>query len=161
MTTVIYDGNRVVADRFWGTFYGTKLKRIGNNIIGFTGEARYFNRVMDYFQSGGTPPNIGDCEVMVVDTTTGAVRIYDSEMDPVDADFPIAIGSGGRVAQGAMDAGADAVEALHIAATWDHNTKVEGYFDTMEVTVGDTQAGNNGRATSKFTCGCGATVVRR
>lgn len=97
---------------------------------------------------------------MVVDTTTGAVRIYDSEMDPVDADYPIAIGSGGRVAQGAMDAGADAVEALHIAATWDHNTKVEGYFDTMEVSIGDEKAGGNRRPDSKFTCGCGATVVR-
>lgn len=97
---------------------------------------------------------------MVVDTTTGAVRIYDSEMDPVDADHPIAIGSGGRVAQGAMDAGADALEALHIAATWDHNTKVEGYFDTMEVSIGDEKASGDRRGASKGSAGSRSTVVR-
>jgi len=116
---------------------------------------------MDYFQSGGEPPDIGDCEVLVVDVTTGKARFYDSEMDPVDVDPPIAIGSGGRVAIGAMQAGADAREAVHIAARWDPNTKVDCGINTAEVAVGDTQASDSGRTKGKRAGGSGATVVRR
>lgn len=133
MTTIAYDGATVAGDRFWGGCYGDKVVRIGNLIIGFTGEAKNFNRVKDYFQSGGDEPDIGECDVLVVDAVTGKARVYDGEMDPLDVDVPIAVGSGAHIALGVMWTGKSAEAAVRAAAVFDPNTKTDHGITAFEV----------------------------
>lgn len=133
MTTISYDGKSVVADRYWSCCYGDKLALVGDKIIGFTGSARMFNRVVEYFTSGGKEPNIGDDEVLVVDVVTGQAALYTGKMDPIEVDCPIAVGSGYAFAMGAMAHGADAEEAVKIAALYDPSTKVDDCVSQLYV----------------------------
>lgn len=134
MTTVAYDGKTIAADRFWGTCYGDKLVRVGNLAIGFCGSAKMFNRVVEYFTSGGDPPALGDDnEALVVDLVTGTARLYDGDMDWIDVDAPVAIGSGRAYAIGYMHQSMNAVGAVFAAATFDAATKVCHGITTFEV----------------------------
>ena len=136
MTTICYAGATIAADRFWGTCYGDKLVRVGNLAIGFTGTAKMFNRVIDYFTSGGDPPALDDTnEVLVVDLTTGKDTLYDGDMDPLDVDHPIAVGAGRLFALGAMAQGADAMDAILLASVYEPGTKTDHGITTFEVGV--------------------------
>ena len=136
MTTVCYDGATIAADRFWGTCYGDKLVRVGNLAIGFAGSSKMFNRVIDYFTSGGDPPALEDAnEVLVVDLTTGKSTLYHWDMDPLEVDAPIAIGSGQEYAMGYMLLSLNAEGAVRAAALYDAGTKVDYGITTFEVGV--------------------------
>lgn len=140
MTTVCYDGATIAADRFWGTCYGDKLVRVGNLAIGFCGSAKMFNRVVEYFTSGGDPPALGDDnEALVVDLVTGTARLYDGDMDWIDVDAPVAIGSGRAYATGAMAQGADAVDSVLLSAVHDAATKADHGVTSFDVggSIGD------------------------
>jgi len=126
MTTIAYDGKSVVADRFWGTCYGDKLTQVGDKIVAFTGAGYMYNRVIEYFTTGGDPPALGDRnEVLVVDINTGQAVLYDNDMDPLEVDCPVAIGTGAMAALGVMAQGGDAMDAVLLAATIDASTKVD------------------------------------
>lgn len=136
MTTICYDGATIAADRFWGTCYGDKLVRVGDLAIGFTGTAKMFNRVIDYFTTGGDPPALGDDnEVLVVNLATGKATLYDGDMDPLDVDAPVAVGTGRAYALGAMAQGADAMDAVLLSASFDAGTKTDRGITTFEVGV--------------------------
>lgn len=127
MTTVAYDGNTVAADRYWGTCYGDKLSVVGTSIIGYTGPAHMYQRVLDYLSSGGDPPDLSDdAEVLVVDTTTGRATLYDNEMDALQVEAPIAIGTGFQIALGCMLGGGNSMQAVKAAAEFDPFTKLGG-----------------------------------
>lgn len=98
---------------------------VDNKIIGFTGPARMYNRVVEYFTSGGEEPDIDNDEVLVVDVETGQALLYTGKMDPMEMDCPVAVGSGYAFAIGAMAAGATALAAVEVAATYDPGTKID------------------------------------
>jgi len=124
VTTIAYDGSSVCADRYWGSCYGDKLTIVENKIIGFTGPARMYTRVVEYFTSGGEEPDIDNDEVLVVDIESGQAVLYTGKMDPLEMDCPVAVGSGYAFAMGAMATGATAEEAIKIASLYDPGTKV-------------------------------------
>ncbi len=84
-----------------------------------------FNRVVEYFTTGGDPPNISEDEVLVVNKVTGQATLYDGDMDPLDVDYPVAVGSGYGLAMGAMIAGETAYTAIIVAAEYDKGTKID------------------------------------
>lgn len=136
MTTIAYDGATIAADRFWGTCYGDKLVRVGDLAIGFTGTAKMFNRVIDYLTAGGDPPALDDTnEVLAVNLATGKATLYDGDMDPLDVDAPVAVGTGRAYALGAMAQGADAMDAVLLSASFDADTKTDHGITTFEVGV--------------------------
>jgi len=136
MTTVCYDGATIAADRFWGTCYGDKLVRVGDLAIGFTGTAKMFNRVIDYFTTGGDPPALDDTnEVLVVNLATGKATLYDGDMDPLEVDAPVAVGTGRAYAMGYMFLSVNAKGAVFAAATFDAGTKTDHGITTFEVGV--------------------------
>lgn len=127
MTTIAYDGTNVVADRYWTTCYGDKLSVVGALIVGYTGPAHLYQRVLDYLSSGGDPPDLSDdAEVLVVDTTTGLATLYDYEMDALQVEAPVAIGTGFQIALGCMLGGGTAIQAVRAAAEFDPFTKLGG-----------------------------------
>lgn len=84
-----------------------------------------FNRVVEYFTTGGDPPHIEDDEVLVVNKVTGQATLYDGDMDPLDVDYPVAVGSGWGVALGVMLAGKNAYDAIVLASEYDKGTKID------------------------------------
>lgn len=127
MTTIAYDGLNVVADRYWTTCYGDKLFEADGKIIGYTGPAVYYSRVVEYFTGGVEPPDLGDeAEVIVIERKTGRVWLYDNEMDSIETEAPVAIGTGYQIAMGFMLGGGDAEGAVRAAAEFDPFTKMGG-----------------------------------
>ena len=95
-----------------------------------------FNRVIDYFTTGGDPPALDDTnEVLVVNLATGKATLYDGDMDPLEVDAPVAVGTGRAYAMGAMSQGADAMDSVLLAATFDAGTKVDHGITAFEVGV--------------------------
>ena len=106
-------------------------------IIGYTGPSHLYQRVLDYFQGGGDPPELDDdAEVMVVDTKTGEVRLFDHEMDELTVEWPVAIGTGYQIALGFLLGGGDAAGAVRAAAEFDPHTKLTGGITTFEAGKG-------------------------
>mgnify|MGYP000866684203 FL=1 len=137
MTTIAYDGTSIVADRYWRTCYGDKLSEVGGKYIGFTGPAHLYQQVLDYFTSGGDPPDLDtDAEVIVVDARTGEVWLYDHEMDQLKTEAPVAIGNGYQIAMGYMFGGGNAEGAVKAAAVLDPHTKMDGGITEYKVKRG-------------------------
>jgi hypothetical protein len=100
---------------------------VDDKIIGYTGPAHLYQRVVDYFTSGGDIPDIEDeGEVMVVCRKTGRVWLYDNEMDGLETEAPVAIGTGFQIALGYMLGGGNAEGAVNAAAEFDPFTKMGG-----------------------------------
>lgn len=134
MTTIAYDGMNVVADRYWTTCYGDKLFEVDGKIVGYTGPAVYYSRVVEYFTGGVKTPDLGDdAEVLVVDRHTGRVWLYDNEMDSIETEAPVAIGTGYQIAMGFMLGGGNAEGAVRAAAEFDPFTKLGGGITEYKV----------------------------
>lgn len=84
-----------------------------------------FSRVVEYFTTGGEPPNLKDSTVLVVNKLTGQATWYSGNMDALDVDYPVAAGSGYELALGAMVSGQTAYAAILAAAEYDAGTKVD------------------------------------
>lgn len=133
MTCVSYDGKSIVADRYWGGVYSNKLVKLNDgSILGYTGCAKNFQRVIDYFNGGGETPDVEDADILRV-LPDGRAVMYDNQMDPLDVDVPIAVGSGATYALGVMWHGGDAYEAVLCAATFCPNTKVDRGMTSFEI----------------------------
>lgn len=130
MTTVAYRDGVLAADSLCsseGMVVGSAAKAAayGPLLVGVAGTLGIAQRFMDWLQTGATgqPPAMdgpydGSATAMVI-LPDGLIATFDRYgVDRMKAPFH-AIGSGWRLALGAMAAGATAEEAVRIAATMD------------------------------------------
>ena len=124
MTVIAWDGVSMAADRI-GEFFctrtvRTKIRRIGDTLVGCAGEARASEAVCAWLESGADPekfPKIAEQDKANL-LVAGPRGLYLYENSP----FPMrlensffAIGSGGEVAMTVMHLGMDARRAVEVA----------------------------------------------
>lgn len=137
MTTLVWDGVTLAADkqvteanRAASTM--TKIGRLdANRLWAFSGEGSRAMQIVSWIRNGGPPPTPWPegCEAWVVHRD-GHVDVYESNPEPMVMDpGPLAAGSGGPVAHGAMLAGSDAYVAVALASMVDIYTG--GGIDTL------------------------------
>lgn len=128
MTAIAYDGRTVAADKM-ATNHGykfpvTKLRRHGDKVLVFAGNADVGLAMVNWFIDGANPekyPNNGldrdDMSWMFVFQRGAPVLVYERLPVPVITDIMpfFAAGSGRDYALGALAHGASAVEAVEIA----------------------------------------------
>lgn len=157
MTTVAFDGRFFVADgrsTTGGLITGTRAKKIYliDAIIGgeetqviFAGAGRYerITSVKRWLESGGDPfdmseeaavPKVNENEFEgLLLTREGALYCLEDGLIPMECEYPTNLGSGGPLAQAAMIAGKNAIEAVQVACEIDTGSG-------GELTVFDTEA---------------------
>lgn len=131
MTTIATDGKSMAGDGLTTSreiVVGSstrKVRRLPNGgLAGGAGECDEIRAMIEWIGAGrqGKPPGFKSTRVLVLNTD-GTVDLFDSPTGiPVRIEAPAAIGSGGEIALGAMDAGKSAAEALGIAAKRDPST---------------------------------------
>lgn len=105
-------------------YYVRKLHRVGNLVVGMSGNTDSCEALLDWFRKGRQIETFPKCQEK--DTYACAVfalggRVYTIDQTPYPSEMlaPFgAIGCGREVAIGAMAAGATATEAIAIASTW-------------------------------------------
>lgn len=102
-------GNQVVAR-------GPKVHKLSDGrIVGACGDTTECRALVHWLETGGDKPTFtGECEALVLHPD-GAVEWISTELRPLRYIVPMAIGSGGDLALGAMLAGADPEEAVRLA----------------------------------------------
>lgn len=129
MTTIATDGKTMAGDSQTTAdkqrvASRPKVHRLKNGtIVGCSGhatDARAFVRWMDH-ESGDRPP-IGESFEALLLRPDGTVEWIDHKFEPVEYLVPMAIGSGGDIALGAMLAGKSPKRAVKIAALRDSCT---------------------------------------
>lgn len=128
MTTIVVDAAAGVmcADSHWtdGSEKGPmrKVWRINGALVGFAGNLDAIEATKAYLLSGcqGKPPAAADASALVLDN--GKVSTWTRLDGFVPAPGRYAIGSGGKAARAALEAGASATRALAIARNIDATT---------------------------------------
>ena len=127
MTTIFADAkegvmvcdSRVTAgDQWWST--PDKVERVGDELIGFAGDAAESERWMAWYKAGknGPMPKITECSALILGPS--GLRILNSGGGYVAcARGFMGMGTGGTCAVAAFMAGADAETAVHIACQID------------------------------------------
>lgn len=100
----------------------TKVKRIGDALLGFSGTAAACEAFEKWFRKGAKPSKFPDicsdqdmgCAVLAL--TARGIALYHLSGHPVKVGKMAALGSGQDFAMGAMLAGADAKEAVKVAS---------------------------------------------
>jgi ATP-dependent protease HslVU (ClpYQ) peptidase subunit len=127
MTTIFADAaagvmvcdSRVTAgDQWWSD--PDKVERIGDELIGFAGEAAESERWLAWYKAGknGPAPKISNCSALILGPQ--GLRILDSSGGVVHvARGYMGLGSGGTCATAAFMAGADAETAVYVACQID------------------------------------------
>ena len=140
MTTIVCDRKTMVADKRASgdtLFLTTKIFRINNSLIGFSGNIEQALRFMEWRRSPDTKPCFDggfQCEVIEL-SACGALTWWGAEMVGIKIENDhYAIGSGSQFALGAMAMGASPAKAIKIAARWDGATGSE--IQTMTLKAG-------------------------
>ena len=131
MTVIAWDGSVLATDK-QATSSGlrqtaTKLRRINGCMCAVTGDWDRAQAVFEWFARGAKPEdypefqkNNDDWVGMLVVHPDNKVVKYERVPYPYPIeDTPFAIGSGREYALGAMAAGCNAVQAVHIASRYD------------------------------------------
>jgi ATP-dependent protease HslVU (ClpYQ) peptidase subunit len=130
MTTIACDGKSMAGDGLatcGDAIFGRRFVKVrplsDGRIVGVSGSAFHIEPFVEWLEKGGEKPKIdtNNFEALVLQTD-GTCLCYDAECRAVPEDVPTATGSGRAFAIGAMDAGADASDALAIAARRDTHT---------------------------------------
>lgn len=129
MTTIVAHGRSMAADcqltSANGTHYGTKLFKVNGSIIGICGNFEQALKFIEWRRNPDTIPTFkNDYSVEALELSPSQGLFYwGTEFVAVPIEEPFyAIGSGSNFAIGAMAKGADAREALKVAAQWDAYT---------------------------------------
>ncbi|MGI9449467.1 MAG: hypothetical protein ACR2QH_02265 [Geminicoccaceae bacterium] len=135
MTTIAYRNNIMAADSacFDSSLYQGEVEKLwilpSVGLIGCCGEIGAMIRVVDWLRDGGErkrcPDLPDDCEFEgIVVSREGEVLHYDRHLVPIRvANEFHAIGSGRKLALGAMMAGASAKRAVQIACQYDNGSR--------------------------------------
>lgn len=136
MTTVCTDGKVMAADgRLTGSFIIQRnhkkiFKLIDGSIIGFCGECRCWQAMVDWL-NGGTKPEFKKGEFTgLILYPNGDIFTIDEELHKAKVSAPFAIGSGRDFAMGAMLFGAAPAEAVKVAIKLDTSSGGKVYQDT-------------------------------
>ena len=129
MTTIAWDGKTLASDSqltddFIEQRSVKKLFRVKGSLIGVTGDYSSGLLFVNWFQGGELEderPKLTNFSALVV-RANGEAFEYDKSFVPIPAGRITAIGSGRGPALGALLAGANAVEAVHIAKKVDPDT---------------------------------------
>lgn len=98
-----------------------------NVIYGASGDSIDMEELISFLTEEGCRPPKGEWEAVFINKT-GVFWLSSKTLCPVQMTPPIAIGSGGKFARGAMLAGAPAVKAVEIAALCDPHTGGPIYY---------------------------------
>lgn len=132
MTTIATNGLIVAADTLGCVgaekmqFPVSKIHREGKRVYGFSGSLGLMMPVIRWYECGGELSDVpkvdhGDWQMIVCEP--GKIEYLCNECPaPVIVAWPFAIGTGGDYAIGAMDAGADPIQAVKIAIGRDKNS---------------------------------------
>lgn len=137
-TTMACDGRGCVGDIIVSD-KGAKIYRLGDgSLLGLSGAAFAGDQFADWLDNGARkdefPKDIGEYRVLHL-LVDGMVRYYSEHSARAwrPAELPIAIGSGGELATGAMLAGASPAEAVEIASLRDPFTGGEIFEEQLHV----------------------------
>lgn len=130
MTVIAWDGTTLAADKRMTNSYGniltvTKIERIGDRLVGFTGSADRIGAFRRWLENGAQPSeypeNPKDDNVFVhVITPDGKVYRYeDTPWPTLIEDAVYAAGSGADAARAAMLLGCTSARAVEIASLID------------------------------------------
>ena len=127
VTVICWDGKTLVADRMNVGRYNTttsvtKIRKIGDDLFGISGNTTLAMQMFDWFERGEVAAEIPkdqldpDKYVTVMRIKRdGSIVLYESSSIPIPIHERVhAIGAGADFARGAMAAGADALRAVEI-----------------------------------------------
>lgn len=146
MTTIAYDGRYLAADTLAlrngnrSNIKCHKMRLVGAFAYAASGEwASIVGQVVKWHQEGAVPddlPPYGGGSLTIVNTISGRVwAVAGPQMPYLDEEAaPYAVGTGGDIALGAMDAGATAMEAVAVAIKHDNCTGGDVEFIDMQHT---------------------------
>lgn len=139
MTVIAYDGNTLAADKL-GSSSGlrntiTKISRIGDLLVGGSGEIALIGNMLEWIRSGRDPAQFpasqrdkDDWQPVLVIEADGTPSLYDRSPHPIRYEQRCcALGSGRDYAMAAMYLGKTAPEAVLIACALD-----TGYGNGMD-----------------------------
>lgn len=120
---MVCDSRIQIEDDVW--WPGDKVYRIGEALVGGAGDTAAIRKFLDWLRAGRkalkTKWDGGDFEALVLDSSGLAYWCSTLVPEPIPRGFH-AIGSGGKVALGAMLEKANCARAVHVAALVDTNT---------------------------------------
>lgn len=131
MTVIAWDGKTLAADRraVQGgfCFASTKIFRVNDFLVGFSGNASRGGEYLAWLREGGDPKKFpenkdeNDCFVwLLVIRADGTIEKYENSGYPIIVDEKhFALGSGQDFATAAMYLGFDAVKAVEVASRFD------------------------------------------
>ena len=142
MTILAYDGRTLAADKQstgGGTKHTvTKVFRVGDLIVGFTGETGLAMEMVEWVRRGRAAADFpaaqrktdDSCELVVIDA--GKVLVYERSPYPYTIEDPVyAAGSGRDFALAAMFCGLDARKAVAVACQF--NTGCGMGIDAIDI----------------------------
>lgn len=127
MTIIAWDGKTLAADKrvnFGGMLLTTtKIRRIGNMLVGYAGNADFGEQMLAWIREGMDPEkfpegqrNKDDWSGVIAISPGGYIRRYERTPYPIVFEDPfVAIGSGRDFAMAAMHLGHDARKAVEVA----------------------------------------------
>ena len=126
MTVIATDGESMAGDSL--TTAGTQIaayapkvhKFPDGRIAGSSGDTTECRKLIRWLRDGGDKPEVGDAEAIVLNTD-GTVEWWDKQFEPIQYVVPMAIGSGGDIAIGAMLAGVEPCEAVRLTMERDRS----------------------------------------
>lgn len=142
MTTIATDGKSIAGDGAWHacdnivSHNARKVVRLDDgSLFGSSGDYQHRQKVIEWLNSGGKPPSVRDFAGLRL-MPNGQIIYYGDGLEGLPIDAPAAVGSGDRFALGAMDAGANAKDAVRCAIKRDP-------FSAGEITVLHLRKGRN------------------
>ena len=126
MTVIATDGQSMAGDSL--TTSGTQIvayrqkvfQFADGRIAGACGDTTECRKLMRWLEHGGDKPEVGDAFAIVLNAD-GTCEYWDKEFEPLPYIVPMAIGSGGDIAIGAMLAGADPEDAVKLVIERDRH----------------------------------------
>lgn len=131
MTCIAWDGRSLAADRLFcfGSMRneGTKIHRIGDLLVGGSGETDFIGAMLEWVRGGRDPAAFpesqrskDDYQPLLVIEADGTPALYERTPFPVRYEQRhVAIGSGREYARAAMHLGCSAEEAVKVAIALD------------------------------------------
>ena len=141
MTTIACDGKSMAGDTLCTAngsvvAYHRKIERLSDGrIVGSCGDATQCILIRQWLEAGRDKPELDDKVEAIVLNLDGTIDWWDKRFVPLRYIAPMAIGSGGDYAIGAMLAGQDPVGAVEIAMIRDRNTGGDVETYSLEPTL--------------------------
>lgn len=127
MTTIIATKNAIYSDTFCNystSFRTVKIVRIGDSIYGGAGDLEEVQFFFEWRRGKEKPEYPDSADFSAIEVNKSGIYLWSTRLCPMIVKAKsYAIGSGGQFAIGAMEAGADPIQAIKIAAKHDPNTR--------------------------------------